>query len=43
MVIFQVMSIPTVYGIRNGEIVDLFIGAKAVGNIEEFVNKLVDE
>ncbi len=39
---FQVQSIPAVYALKGGQVVDGFIGAQPEPAIREFVNKLLD-
>ena len=38
---FQVQSIPAVFGIKNGEVVDGFVGAKGEGEVAAFVEGLL--
>ncbi|MEM9131707.1 MAG: thioredoxin domain-containing protein [Actinomycetota bacterium] len=39
---FRVQSIPAVYALANGQVVDGFMGAQPEPTIREFVNKLLD-
>ena len=38
---FRVQSIPAVYALHQGQVVDGFIGAQPEAQIREFVNKLI--
>ncbi len=38
---FQVQSIPAVFGIKDGEVVDAFVGAKGEGEVAAFVEGLL--
>ncbi len=38
---FQVQSIPAVFGIKDGEVVDAFMGAKGEGEVAAFVEGLL--
>jgi putative thioredoxin len=37
---FQVQSIPAVFALRDGQVVDAFVGAQPATQVEEFVNRL---
>ncbi|XP_057301948.1 thioredoxin, mitochondrial-like [Hydractinia symbiolongicarpus] len=39
---FGIMSVPTVFGLKNGDIVDKFIGLKETNELHSFVQQLVD-
>ncbi|MBF82097.1 MAG: co-chaperone YbbN [Actinobacteria bacterium] len=38
---FQVQSIPAVFGISNGEVIDAFVGAKGEAEVETFIEGLL--
>jgi putative thioredoxin len=38
---FQVQSIPAVYALRDGKVVDGFVGAQGEAQVQEFVNRLL--
>lgn len=40
--IFQVKAIPTIYGVKNGKVVDSFTGVKDDDELRAFVEKLKD-
>jgi len=38
---FQVQGIPAVFALRDGKVVDTFVGAQPEGNVREFVSRLL--
>ena len=42
MLVLQVQAVPTVLGMKDGKIIDRFVGLKDEADLEIFVQKLID-